>query len=300
MSEFITYQQCPVCNSFNIIQVLIAKDYTASKEIFTVWQCNECTCRFTQNVPGVDGIKAYYQSAAYVSHSDTKRGLVNKLYHAVRNYTIESKRRLVEKLSSRQNGSLLDIGAGTGAFAHAMQKARWNTTALEPDITARENSLRKYGLSIRPPDDLFSFKDKQFDVITLWHVLEHVHQLHEYIQTFHRVLKDDGSLIIAVPNYTSYDAAVYKEYWAAYDVPRHLYHFSPASMDQLMKQYSFKVIECKPMWFDSFYVSILSEQYKTGHNNLIRAGWNGWLSNMKALGNAEKCSSVIYVIKKVF
>jgi predicted SAM-dependent methyltransferase len=165
-------------------------------------------------------------------------------------------------------------------------------------MTARENASRKYGLYMRSPDDLFSFNEKQFDVITLWHVLEHVHQLHEYIKTFQRILTDDGTLIIAVPSYTSYDAAVYKEYWAAYDVPRHLYHFSPAAMKQLMKQYGFNVIQCKPMWFDSFYVAMLSEQYKTKHNNLIRAAWNGLLSNIKALGNAEKCSSVIYVIKK--
>jgi 2-polyprenyl-3-methyl-5-hydroxy-6-metoxy-1,4-benzoquinol methylase len=300
MSGFITYKQCPLCNSFNIIQVLTTKDYTVSKEIFSVWQCDDCTCRFTQNVPGANAIGAYYQSATYVSHSDTKKGFINKLYHAVRNYTIQGKRRLVEKLSSRQNGSLLDIGAGTGAFAAAMQKAGWNITALEPDITARENASRKYGLSIQPLDDLVSFNDKEFDIITLWHVLEHVRQLHEYIETFHRILKDDGVLLIAVPNYTSCDAALYKEYWAAYDVPRHLYHFSPAGMKQLMKQHGFKVIQCKPMWFDSFYVAMLSEQYKTGHSNLIRAVWNGWTSNLKTLSNADKCSSVIYVIKKVF
>jgi 2-polyprenyl-3-methyl-5-hydroxy-6-metoxy-1,4-benzoquinol methylase len=298
MSDFITYKQCPLCNSFNIIQVLAVKDYTVSKETFPVWQCNDCTCRFTQKVPGTDEIGAYYQSSAYVSHSDTKKGIVNTLYHTVRNYTIQSKRRLVKKLTNGQNGSLLDVGAGTGAFAVAMQKAGWNTTALEPDITARENASRKYGLKVRPSDDLFSFSDRQFDIITLWHVLEHVHQLHEYTRAFQSILKDDGALIIAVPNYTSYDAAVYKEYWAAYDVPRHLYHFSPASVRQLMKQHSFKVMQYKPMWFDSFYVAMLSEQYKTGHNNLIRAAWNGWLSNMKALSNAHKCSSVIYIIKK--
>jgi 2-polyprenyl-3-methyl-5-hydroxy-6-metoxy-1,4-benzoquinol methylase len=282
----------------NIAAVLTAKDYTVSKETFLVWQCNDCTCRFTQGVPGAAAIGAYYQSAAYVSHSDTKKGFINKLYHAVRNHTIQSKRRLVEKLTSKQNGSLLDIGAGTGTFADSMQKTGWNVTALEPDITARENASKKYRLRILPPDDLFSFSDKQFDIITLWHVLEHVHQLHGYIKTFQRILKDDGVLIVAVPNYTSNDAAVYKEYWAAYDVPRHLYHFSPAGMNQLMKQHNFKVLQCKPMWFDSFYVAMLSERYKTGRNNLIKAVWNGWVSNMKTLDNAERCSSVIYIIKK--
>ena len=131
----------------------------------------------------------------------------------------------------------------------------------------------------------------------MWHVLEHVHQLHEYIQTFHRILKSNGTVIIAVPNYTSRDAAIYKSFWAAYDVPRHLYHFSPKSMKLLMEQHGFKVVQCKHMWFDSFYVAMLSEQYKNGRNNLLRAGWNGMLSNLYALSDAKRCSSVIYVGK---
>jgi len=288
-----------VCNSFNIAQALNAKDYTVSKETFSIWQCNDCTCRFTQNIPDADEIGVYYKSSAYVSHSGTKKGIINKLYHTVRNYTVQSKRRLVEKVSGMQNGSLLDIGAGTGAFAAAVQKAGWKVIGLEPDAIARENALRNYRLRLQTLNELFSFSDQQFDVITLWHVLEHVHELHKYIETFHRVLKENGTLIIAVPNYTSYDAGVYKEYWAAYDVPRHLYHFSPPCMKQLMRQHSLHVIKCKPMWFDSFYVAMLSEQYKTGHNNLIKAMWNGLMSNLKAVSDAGKCSSIIYIIMKI-
>jgi 2-polyprenyl-3-methyl-5-hydroxy-6-metoxy-1,4-benzoquinol methylase len=193
---------------------------------------------------------------------------------------------------------LLDIGAGTGTFAAVMQKAGWKVTGLEPDAIARENALKNHKLQLQTLNELFSFSDQRFDVITLWHVLEHVHELHNYIETLHRILKDEGVLIIAVPNYTSFDAAVYKEYWAAYDVPRHLYHFSPAGMKQLMHQHNFHVRQFKPMWFDSFYVVMLSEQYKTGRNNLIRAMWNGWVSNMNALGDKKKCSSVIYIIRK--
>jgi len=224
--------------------------------------------------------------------------LVNKLYHIVRNYTVETKRRSIEKVSGRKNGSLLDVGAGTGAFAAVMQKAGWNVTGLEPDAIARENALKNHRLQLQTLEALFSFNDQQFDVITLWHVLEHVHELHKYIETFYRILKDDGTLIIAVPNYTSDDAELYKEFWAAYDVPRHLYHLSPASMKQLTQHHHFKIVQCKPMWFDSFYVAMLSEQYKTGHNNLVRAVWNGMASNMKAMSDVKKCSSIIYVIKK--
>lgn len=298
MTNVITYTSCPVCKSSNIAEVLCAKDFTVSQKIFSIWQCNDCACRFTQNVPDTNAIGAYYQSSAYVSHSDTKKGLINKLYHTVRNYTVEQKRKLIEKVSSRKKASLLDVGAGTGAFAAMMQKAGWNVTGLEPDATARENALKNHQLQLQTLDALFSFSDKQFDVITLWHVLEHVHQLHKYVETFYRLLKDDGTLIIAVPNYTSTDASTYKEFWAAYDVPRHLYHFSPASMQQLMQQHNFKIVEYKPMWFDSFYVAMLSEQYKTGRNNLVSAVWNGFASNIKAMSDVKKCSSVIYVMKK--
>jgi 2-polyprenyl-3-methyl-5-hydroxy-6-metoxy-1,4-benzoquinol methylase len=298
MNDVITYNSCPVCKSSNIYEALHAKDFTVSQQVFSIWQCNDCTCRFTQNVPSAEAIDAYYQSSAYISHSDTKKGLINKLYHTVRNYTVEQKRKLIEKISGKKNASLLDVGAGTGAFAFIMQKAGWNVTGLEPDATARENAFKNHQLQLRTLDSLFSFREKQFDVITLWHVLEHVHELHKYIETFYRILKDDGTLIIAVPNYTSPDAAKYKEFWAAYDVPRHLYHFSPTSMQQLMKQHNFQIVQYKPMWFDSFYVAMLSEQYKTGHNNLTSAVWNGFTSNMRAMNDVKKCSSIIYVMKK--
>jgi len=205
---------------------------------------------------------------------------------------------LIEKISDKKNGFLLDVGAGTGAFASVMQKAGWSVTGLEPDETARQNALKNHQLKLQTLDALFSFPDKQFDVITLWHVLEHVHLLYKYIETFQRLLKDDGTLIIAVPNYTSSDASAYKEFWAGYDVPRHLYHFSPTSMQRLMQQHNFQIVQYKPMWFDSFYVAMLSEQYKTGHNNLVSAVWNGFTSNMKAMSDVKKCSSIIYLMKK--
>ena len=298
MSSILIHNQCPVCRSTNILPVLTVKDYTVSQEDFTIWHCTDCTCRFTQAVPVVGEIGKYYQSAAYVSHSDIKKGLVNRLYHTVRNYTLQTKRRLVEKISRDKNPSLLDVGAGTGAFAAVMKKAGWQVKGLEPDATAKQNALKNHGLQLEDLDAIFTFETESFDVITLWHVLEHVHQLNDYMETFHRILKVNGALIIAVPNYTSYDADKYKEYWAAYDVPRHLYHFSPESIYKLMKEYGFVIEKYKPMWFDSFYVAMLSEQYKTGHNNLINAVWSGFRSNLKAMRDVKKCSSVIYIIKK--
>lgn len=297
MSTIIHYTQCPVCLSTNIKPLFACKDNTVSQEEFYVWQCGNCTLRFTQDVPDAASIGRYYQSSNYVSHSDTKKGLVNKLYHNVRNITLKQKLNLVSEVTGKQSGSLLDIGAGTGAFASTMKTAGWNVTALEPDETARRNAAANYNLSLEDPSKLYELSANTFDALTMWHVLEHVHDLHKYLQTFHQILQQDGRLIIAVPNYTSTDARIYKEHWAAYDVPRHLYHFSPASMKILLESEGFNLEETKPMWFDSFYVSMLSEQHKNG-SNFLMAAWNGLRSNIIASGDKKRCSSVIYIAKK--
>ncbi len=298
MSEVITYRQCPICKSSNINFAITAKDYTVSKENFEVWECTDCTVRFTQNIPSANEIGRYYKSQDYVSHSDTKKGIINRLYHWVRSFTLSSKKRLICKLTTLKTGTLLDVGAGTGAFAATMKKAGWQVTGLEPDETARQNAKQNHQLELNSPEELYNQPSDHYDAITMWHVLEHVHDLHGYLDTFKRILKPNGTLFIAVPNYTSFDADTYQEFWAAYDVPRHLYHFSPHSMDILAEQHGMQVIAHKPMWFDSFYVSMLSEQYKNGYNNLITAFWNGWLSNWEAFSDTSKCSSVIYVIRK--
>jgi 2-polyprenyl-3-methyl-5-hydroxy-6-metoxy-1,4-benzoquinol methylase len=286
------------CGSNAITKVFKCRDHTISKEEFEIWECSNCTFRFTQNVPDEANISTYYQSAEYVSHSDTKQGFINRLYHIVRNHTLKSKQRLVQKVTKLKSGSELDVGAGTGAFAHTMLQAGWKVTGLEPDATARANALLNYVLKLNELSVLHQLETNSFDAITMWHVLEHVHDLHGYLQTYLRILKRDGRLIIAVPNYTSYDAAVYKNYWAAYDVPRHLYHFSPASMQVLLEQKGFLLEAVKPMWFDSFYVSMLSEKYRNGKGNLLKAIWVGMISNLKAVLHVRKCSSVIYIIRK--
>lgn len=292
------YSECPCCNGKNIAKVLSAKDFTVSNEIFDVWQCNSCTARFTQNVPGKKESIPYYRSENYISHSDIKKGFINSLYHYVRNQTLSEKRKLIEKHTKLTTGKILDIGAGTGAFLQTMQKADWQIEGLEPDETARENARSLYGLSLHPSEELFNFSAESFDAITLWHVLEHVHELHEYIDQCKKLLKPNGCLFIAVPNYTCYDEKVYKEYWAAYDVPRHLYHFSPTTITQLLLQHGLQLKDVKPMWYDSFYVSMLSEKYKTGKNNFIAACLTGFVSNWKALFDNERCSSLIYIVKR--
>ncbi|MBV9963471.1 MAG: class I SAM-dependent methyltransferase [Parafilimonas sp.] len=296
--EIVHYNNCPACGSINISFLLKAKDETVSHQYFEIWQCKDCTLRFTQDVPDENHIGDYYKSSEYISHSNTSKGFVNKLYHSVRSITLQSKRRLIEKSSTKLKGSLLDIGAGTGAFASTMRNAGWNITGLEPDITARGNAKNNFDIDLLPSENLFTLHPDSFDVITLWHVLEHVHQLHKYLDRFFSLLVEGGILIIAVPNYTSYDAKSYSEKWAAYDVPRHLYHFSPRSMHQLLNKHRFKIIDQKPMWFDSFYVSLLSEKYTSGKTNFLKAVLKGSVSNLKSVGKPQNCSSIIYLAKK--
>ena len=297
MQTIIHHTSCPLCGSSGIHKVLTAKDHTVSGESFDIWECDECGGRFTQDIPDADTIGRYYKSDNYISHSNTREGLVNKLYHRVRNITLEQKRKLVQKATGLQTGSLLDIGAGTGLFVDTMRKAGWKVTGLEPDETARARA-REMNILLNDTSDLLQLPADNFDVVTLWHVLEHVHAVHEYIERVKAVLKKNGKLIIAVPNYTAADAKKYGEYWAAYDVPRHLYHFSPGSMQALLKKHGLQLISTHPQWFDSFYVSLLSEQYKTGKQQMVSGAWSGLSSNMVAMNAATRCSSVIYVAGK--
>ncbi len=298
-ASIVNYTLCPFCNSDAIHPIMAAKDYTVSNTAFEIWHCDTCTNRFTQSVPDIHHIGAYYQSAAYISHSDTAKGLINKLYHWVRGYTLGRKRRLIQKVSGLNQGTLLDIGAGTGAFVTTMLQAGWKVTGLEPDSIARENAKQKHGIDLRSAEDIYNLPSSSYDVITLWHVLEHVHDLHGYFSQFGTLLKPGGKLVIAVPNYTSKDAAIYGTHWAAWDVPRHLYHFSPKGMELIANQHKFNLASIHPMWFDAFYVSMLSEQYKNGKSNLLGALLSGISSNLTALGDKRRCSSLIYVFNLI-
>lgn len=298
MSVIIHHTSCPCCNSLNINEVMVTHDFSVTKELFSIWQCNNCTVRFTQNIPDIASITPYYKSSAYISHTDTKSGMINKVYHIVRNITLQSKKKLILKETNLNKGSLLDVGAGTGAFINTMQHAGWQINGLEPDETASNIALQKFGLKFQQPNHIYQLPDNAFDAITLWHVLEHVHDLSGYMQNFARLLKPEGKLFIAVPNYKSSDAEIYNKYWAAYDVPRHLYHFSAKSMNLLATKYGFVIKAYKPMWFDSFYVSMLSEKYKNGRENYLLAILNGFYSNLKTILNIKHCSSIIYVLSK--
>ncbi len=298
MSASIHYQKCPVCNAATVGLLFTCRDHSVSGEEFPIWQCRECLARFTQDVPDIEGIAKYYQSENYISHTGSNRGLVNKLYLAVRRKTLRQKRKLIIEQTGQTTGRLLDIGSGTGAFVCEMSKRGWQTTGLEPSAVAREKAKKDFHISLQEPPLLFQLQPGSFDAITLWHVLEHVHDLHSYMKQLKLLLHDNGKLFIAVPNYTSADAEGYQSYWAAYDVPRHLYHFAPKSIKKLLELHGLHLAGCRPMWYDSYYISILSSKYKNGKSSLMAAFINGLRSNLKAWRDAEKCSSVIYIAEK--
>jgi SAM-dependent methyltransferase len=287
---------CPVCGSSHFEHFLTCKDYTVSGEKFNIVSCKACNFKFTNPRPEDSKLGAYYKSEDYISHSDTRKGIVSKLYHAVRNYTLKGKLKLISRHVSR--GTILDYGCGTGMFLKVCKDNGWNVFGMEPDEGARVIGA-KQGLSVDADKQSLQPKigDKQLDVISLWHVLEHVTDLDSTLFFFNAKLKDDGRLIIAVPNYTSYDAKHYGEFWAAYDVPRHLYHFEPNTISKLLSRFGFQLEECLPMKFDSYYVSMLSEKYKTGSISYFKAFISGFKSNRRA-SSPKEYSSVIYVFKK--
>lgn len=290
---------CPVCNHSNLQIAIESQDFSLTQQSFSVLHCSNCSVRCTSPLPSQDEIGQFYKFIEYISHTDVKEGWINRLYHLIRTKTLAQKSNWIQSLFTGHKGHLLDIGAGTGAFANAMQQKAWKVTGLEPDAATREKAFENYKLNLQSTDTIFNLPENEYEVITMWHVLEHVHELKPYLHQCFKSLKQNGRLIIAVPNYTCFDAKFYKKYWAAYDLPRHLYHFSPKSMTTLLNEIGFELVSLKPMWYDSFYVSLLSEKYKqSGKLGIIRAGLIGLISNLFAINDASKGSSIIYEFKK--
>jgi len=269
---------------------LETKDYAVSQEEFQLLHNQEWDMLVTQPLP--DSLDRYYESDIYISHTDARKSLTDKIYQTVKKYSIGRKLKLAERYADTKK-SILDFGAGTGDFLLAAKTNKWLAKGIEPNYKARELSKAK-GIKLQSHIDLL--EDEKFQLITLWHVLEHLPDLEEQISKVISRLADSGTLIIAVPNFRSYDARYYGKFWAAYDVPRHLWHFSRTAMEKLFIKHKLKIVETKPMIFDAFYVSLLSEKYRTGKNNFVKAFGVGLWSNMQALWSKEY-SSLIYVLK---
>ena len=285
-------EECPICKHSKFTNYLICDDHSVSGESFALVKCDNCALVFTNPRPDNASLSSYYQSDQYISHTDKGNSLINFVYKIVRKYTISQKVKLVTRLNNG-TGNLLDFGCGTGDFIKAANKKGWHSYGYEPDKQANKLASEKNPERIL---EKIENTDKTFDIITAWHVIEHVSDLSNTIKILKQVLKPNGHLIIALPNHHSFDAKHYKEYWAGYDVPRHLYHFDPQSIKSFASSFKLKLIKTLPMKFDSYYVSMLSEKYKS-KGNLINALNIGLKSNKKARKTNEY-SSLIYIFKK--
>jgi len=251
---------------------------------------------FTNPRPAANESEFYYKSNDYISHTENKSSLINKMYFLVRKITLLQKLRLIKKY--KVNNKILDIGCGTGAFLNECKKNNMEVRGIEPSELARKTGYEKYDIEILPVEFLFNCNENYFGIVTMWHVLEHVYGINAYIEKIYRILINNGILIIALPNPDSYDAKIYDKFWAAYDVPRHLYHFNKDNIITLAKKFNFSLISIIPMKFDSFYISLLSEKNKNGKKNFYRAFLNGLKSNILARKDSNY-SSLTYIFQKL-
>jgi SAM-dependent methyltransferase len=295
----IHHNACPLCLSDKIGPALTCTDHFVSGKDFRIFRCSSCDFSFTQDYPEEHEIGGYYESEDYISHSDTSKGFTNKLYRIARGIMLRRKKDLVVNVTGIRAGRLLDIGSGTGYFASTMKSAGWQVKGIEINQKAREFSASHFGIDTAGPESVATLETAGFDCITLWHVLEHFHDPFTYISEIYRLLKPGAFCIIALPNSGSYDSAYYNKFWAAWDVPRHLWHFNPDTFGSFSRNAGFKSEKIRTLPLDVFYISIKSEEYRGSKTPLIKgitiASWFALLS----LFNKRKTSSIIYVLRKL-
>ena len=289
-----TYK-CPWCDSEKTQIHLWLRDEFLTSEEFQIYECRHCGLLFTEPRPSKEKIGEYYKSEEYYSHQENKKGFIPKIYECVKSINLKHKYNLVTK--GKSVGRLLDIGCGVGDFIHTAEQHGWNCTGVEPSEDAKEIARKRIKAEIHSSEDLEQIPDETFDVITMWHVLEHVDNLKWQVAQLQRLIKKDGRIVIAVPNYKSYDAEYYHEKWAAYDVPRHLNHFNKETLAKMFKTNGLNLVKTDKLRWDAYYISYMSEQYRCHNFPLIRGIYRGWLSNCKARRSKE-WSSRVYVFEK--
>ncbi len=295
----ISIKECPICSGTTFSPFVTCTDHSVSHETFTILKCSTCQLLITSPRPEDSELGKYYLSAAYTSHINQAASLMDKAYVVARSFTLKWKLSLILKHNSNKAGKLLDFGCGVGEFLKASAMKGWQVSGVEPSSIARTNANPVVSKHIVPSVKDLTDQQKKFDVITAWHVLEHVADLNNTLEVLTGLLQPNGTIFIAVPNHNSWDAGHYQEYWAAYDVPRHLWHFTPPSMTKLLTAHSLRVITVLPMRLDAYYVSLLSEKYKNSSSlpRLVNAALNGVRSNYSAKSTGQY-SSLVYIAKR--
>lgn len=290
-----TLKNCPICGSKKLEKSFQTKDYFLTQEEFNICRCKKCDFHFTSPRPKATHLSPYYKSDEYISHSNSNKGLFGFLYQRVRKITLLRKYLLINNF--RRGNSILDIGCATGQLLQEFKSRGWDCVGIEPDLDARSLAEKKYHLKVFGEEGIGLLEDSSFDVISMFHVLEHVSNIDERMNDLKRLIKANGYVFIALPNIESWDAQHYKEFWAGLDVPRHLYHFKKDNVKQLFENYNFKIVKIIPMLFDAYYVSLLSEKYKKNPLYYPAAFFKGWYSNFRARKKSPNHSSLLYVIK---
>jgi len=288
-------KKCPWCESENTQIHLSLKDEFLTKEDFQIYQCQDCGLLFTEPRPAKDKIGAYYKSEEYYSHQENKQGFIPRIYERVKSINLKNKSKMATL--ALKPGRILDIGCGVGDFLHVMETQGWETFGIEPSEEAKAIAKKRTKAQVYVPEQIEELANESFDLITMWHVLEHVDDLKTEIAHLQRLLKKGGRLVLALPNFKSYDATFYKEKWAAYDVPRHQSHFCRKSIANIFKNSQLQLIETNNLRWDAYYISYMSEQYKKDSLPLVRGVARGLISNLKARKNGE-WSSLVYIFEK--
>lgn len=286
---------CQICNSTNFSKITKTRDFSTSGEEFVIVKCEDCEFLFTNPRIEEENIGEYYKSDKYISHTNSDKGLFNFLYQTVRKHAIKTKTKLL--LNSVDTTKHLDIGCGTGEFLNSCKKKNIECVGIEPSEIARSKAIKNYNLDVKSDTNLNQFSEERFDSVSMWHVLEHVYDLNKTIENLNRIIRKDGVLIVALPNHKSFDAKNYKNYWAAWDVPIHVNHFCPKTITKLMSKYNFTLKNKIGMKFDSFYVSLLSSEYRSGRKKYLEGFIMGIISNVSAMLGFSEYSSTIYIFK---
>ena len=286
---------CSWCGTPSENQYLHLKDYFLSQEEFDIFECKNCGLLFTVPRPDPTVIGKYYQSDEYYSHQRNTKGFIPRLYEWVKSFNLRNKVNMA--IGDLPQGKLLDIGCGVGDFLCQVKNQNWEVMGIEPSEDAKNIAESRLGFRPIAPTESPALENSSFDVITLWHVLEHVDDLHFQTSEIVRLLKPGGRLIIALPNFQSFDCQYFKDKWAAWDVPRHLNHFSSDTLQKMVVSLGFKPIDTKKLIWDAFYISYLSERYANRSFSLMRGAWVGLRSNMKAR-RSGMYSSLVYRFQK--
>ena len=287
--------KCPFCGSENTKSYLKLKDYFLTQEDFEIVECFGCKLLFTTPRPDPSVIGNYYKSDEYLSHNEHKKGLIPWIYNRVKRINIRYKYKITSENFIRPR--LLDFGCGIGDFLYYAQKKGCKITGCDMSEDARNIASTKLKKDVLTPEQVFALPHSSFDIITMWHVLEHIDDLKYFSEQLYKLLAKDGRLVIAVPNYMSFDALYYTDKWAAFDVPRHLNHFHKESLQHIFVN-RFILEKIYPLKWDAYYISMMSEKFVGNTNSFINGIKIGRKSNNKAKKTGES-SSLIYVFRKI-